>query len=88
MFHRNRPTVGWRERNAELSGSFVFGTKIMLRDVISSIDYSFAAEIALGLFVVAFAIMIYGTLRLSRRTTDRFASIPLSDRVEDPRDGR
>ncbi len=60
----------------------------MLRDVISSVDYSLAAEIALGLFVVAFAIMIYGTARLSRRTTDRFASIPLSDRVEDPRNGR
>jgi len=42
----------------------------------------------LGLFVVAFSLMIYGTLRLSRRTTDRFASIPLSDRVEDPRDGK
>jgi cytochrome c oxidase cbb3-type subunit 4 len=60
----------------------------MLRDVISSVDYSLAAEIALGLFVVAFTIMAYGTMRLSRRTTDRFASIPLSDRVEDPRNGK
>jgi len=59
----------------------------MLRDVISSVDYSLMAEIALGLFVVAFSITVYGTLRLSRRTTDRYASIPLSDRVEDPRDG-
>lgn len=60
----------------------------MLRDVITSVDYSMAAQVALGLFVVAFAMMIYGTLRLSRRMTDRFASIPLSDRVEDPRDGK
>jgi cytochrome c oxidase cbb3-type subunit 4 len=60
----------------------------MLRDVITSVDYSMAAQVALGLFVVAFSLMIYGTLRLSRRTTDRFASIPLSDRVEDPRDGK
>jgi cytochrome c oxidase cbb3-type subunit 4 len=60
----------------------------MLRDVISSVDYSMAAQVALGLFVVAFSLMIYGTLRLSRSTTDRFASIPLSDRVEDPRDGK
>lgn len=57
----------------------------MLRDVIQSLDYSRCAEIALGLFVLAFACLAYGTLRLSRRTTDRFASIPLSDRVEDPR---
>ncbi len=59
----------------------------MLRDVITSIDYSRTAEIALGLFVVAFVGLVYGTMRLSRRTTDRYASIPLSDRVEDPRDG-
>lgn len=58
----------------------------MLRDVITAIDYSRTAEIALALFLLAFACMTYGTLRLSRRTTDRYASIPLSDRVEDPRD--
>ncbi|TVP97979.1 MAG: hypothetical protein EA381_13390 [Planctomycetaceae bacterium] len=58
----------------------------MLRDVLTSLDYSRSAEIALGLFLLAFALLVYGTLRLSRRTTDRYASIPLSDRVEDPRD--
>jgi cytochrome c oxidase cbb3-type subunit 4 len=58
----------------------------MLRDVIQAIDYSFCAEVALGLFCVAFAMMCYATLRLTRSATDRFASIPLSDRVEDPRD--
>lgn len=60
----------------------------MLRDVISSLDYSLAAELALGLFVVAFIGLLYGTFRLSPKTTERYASIPLSDRVEDPRDGK
>jgi hypothetical protein len=60
----------------------------MLRDVIQAIDYSLCAEVALGLFCVAFGMMCYAVLRLNRSATDRFASIPLSDRVEDPRDGR
>jgi hypothetical protein len=58
----------------------------MLKDVLRSIDYSDCAEIALGLFCVAFALMLYATLRLSRNATDRFAAIPLSDSVETPRD--
>ncbi len=37
---------------------------------------------ALALFCVAFALMLFATLRLSRNATDRFASIPLSDQVE------
>ncbi|QDS88215.1 hypothetical protein EC9_24030 [Rosistilla ulvae] len=57
----------------------------MIRDLVSALDYSNCAEIALGLFVAAFAVMVYGTMRLSRSATDRFASIPLSDKVEDPR---
>lgn len=57
----------------------------MLTDVIRAIDYSDCAEIALALFCIAFAMMTFATLRLSRRATDRFAAIPLSDRVEDPR---
>jgi len=58
----------------------------MIRDLVSAIDYSDCAEVALALFVVSFAVMCYGTLRLSRKATDRFASIPLSDdNVEDPR---
>jgi hypothetical protein len=60
----------------------------MLRDVIEAIDYSLTAEWALGLFCFAFALMCFATFRLSRSATDRFASIPLSDRVEDPRDDR
>lgn len=57
----------------------------MLREVISALDYSACAEIALAIFVIAFVGLVYGTLRLSRSSTERFASIPLSDRVEDPR---
>ena len=57
----------------------------MIKDIISSLDYSMFAEAALALFVGTFLIIFYGTLRLSREATDRFASIPLSDRVEDPR---
>ncbi|KAA5545210.1 hypothetical protein FYK55_05950 [Roseiconus nitratireducens] len=58
----------------------------MLQDVIRAIDYSDFAEVALALFCLAFGLMCYATLRLSRSATDRFASIPLSDQVEDPRD--
>jgi hypothetical protein len=58
----------------------------MLKDVIRAIDYSNCAEAALLLFVIAFGLMLVSTLRLSRSATDRFASIPLSDKVEDPRD--
>ena len=58
----------------------------MLKDVIRAIDYSDCAELALLLFVFAFGLMLFATLRLSRSATDKFASIPLSDKVEDPRD--
>lgn len=57
----------------------------MLKDVIRAIDYSTCAEIALALFCCAFALMFFATMRLSKGATDRFASIPLSDNVEDPR---
>lgn len=57
----------------------------MLKDVLKAIDYSLAAEMALGLFCLAFGLMCYATFRLSRSATDRFAAIPLSDKVEDPR---
>lgn len=57
----------------------------MLKDVIRAIDYSDCAEIALALFVAAFGLMLLTTFRLSRQAADRFASIPLSDNVEDPR---
>jgi cytochrome c oxidase cbb3-type subunit 4 len=57
----------------------------MLKDVIRAIDYSDCAEVALALFVLAFSMVLLSTLRLSRSATDKFASIPLSDSVEDPR---
>jgi hypothetical protein len=57
----------------------------MLKDVLRSIDYSDCAEAALLLFVFAFGLMLMTTFRLSRSATDKFASIPLSDKVEDPR---
>jgi len=59
----------------------------MLKDVIRALDYSDCAEAALLLFVFAFGLMLMATLRLSPAATQKFASIPLSDNVEDPRDG-
>ena len=58
----------------------------MLTDVIRAIDYSDCAEAALLLFVFAFGLMLMATFRLSPAASEKFASIPLSDKVEDPRD--
>ena len=60
----------------------------MIRDIVSSLDYSACAEAALILFVAAFGLVLYGALRLSRQSSERFASIPLSDEVKDPFDGK
>jgi len=60
----------------------------MIKDIVNALDYSDCAEAALVLFVIAFGIMLFGTLRLSREATDKFASIPLSDEVKDPRNGK
>lgn len=60
----------------------------MIKDIVNALDYSDCAEAALVLFVIAFGIMLFGTLRLSRAATDKFASIPLSDEVKDPRHGK
>ena len=51
----------------------------MIRDLICQLDYSIVAEVALTVFVTAFIVIFYGTNRLSRNATDRFASIPLHD---------
>ena len=56
----------------------------MIRDLICSLDYSIVAEIALTVFVTTFLAIFYGTARLTRDATERFASIPLSDDLEDP----
>lgn len=57
----------------------------MVKDVVSALDYSHCANAALVLFVVTFGVILYGSLRLSKKSADRFASIPLSDKVQDPR---
>lgn len=58
---------------------------LMIKDLVCALDYSVCAEIALTLFVTTFAFIFYGALRLSRGASERFAAIPLSDQVEDPR---
>lgn len=58
----------------------------MIKDLVCALDYSVCAEIALTLFVATFALIFFGTFRLSSEASERFASIPLSDQVEDPRD--
>ena len=58
----------------------------MLRNFVSEMQYHHLGEAGLVLFCLAFALICYGMLRLSSRASERFASIPLSDRVEDPRD--
>ena len=63
------------------------GKNGMIKDLVSALDYSDCAEAALLLFVLSFGIMLYGCLRLSSQASERFASIPLSDEVEDPRHG-
>lgn len=60
----------------------------MIKDILNALDYSDCAEAALLIFVAAFMLVAYGALRLSRESTDRFASIPLSDEVKDPFDGK
>ena len=53
----------------------------MIKDLVCALDYSACAEWALALFVVAFATITYGTLKLSQDASDRFASIPLTDQA-------
>lgn len=60
----------------------------MYKDLVRALDYSDCAEAALILFVAAFGVILFGALRLSRNATQKFASIPLSDSVQDPRDDR
>jgi len=56
----------------------------MLKDVVSKLDYSNFDEIALVIFAMSFVAIIWGALRLSKDSTDRFSAIPLSDLVQDP----
>lgn len=57
----------------------------MIRDLVSFLDYSNCAEVALALFVGTFLMIFFGAFRLSKNATERFAAIPLSDQIEDPR---
>lgn len=57
----------------------------MIRDLVSFLDYSFCAEVALALFVGTFVMIFFGAFRLSKDATEKFAAIPLSDQIEDPR---
>lgn len=57
----------------------------MIKDLVSYLDYSSCAEVALALFVGTFVLIFFGAFRLSSHATEKFASIPLSDRLEDPR---
>lgn len=57
----------------------------MFKDIVRALDYSDCAEAALLLFVGAFVIIFYGALRLKRKSTEKFASIPLHEEVRDPR---
>lgn len=59
----------------------------MIKDLVTALNYSDCAAAALVLFVIAFGIVLFGSLRLSRQATDTFASIPLSDEVKDPHHG-
>lgn len=57
----------------------------MIKDLVSSLDYSLCAEAALVLFFIVFGAVLVGSMRLSRSAVQRFSSIPLNDEVEDPR---
>ncbi|MEO1614678.1 MAG: hypothetical protein AAFV88_02440 [Planctomycetota bacterium] len=57
----------------------------MIKDLVSYLDYSSCAEVALALFVGTFLMIFFGAFRLSRQATEKYAAIPLSDQVEDPR---
>ena len=58
----------------------------MFKDIVRALDYSDCAEVALLLFVLSFGIILLSALGLRRKSTDRFAAIPLKDEVQDPRD--
>ncbi len=57
----------------------------MIKDLVCALDYSNCAEVALCVFFVVFAAVLFSSMRLSRAAVERFSSIPLNDQVEDPR---
>ncbi|GIW99147.1 MAG: hypothetical protein KatS3mg111_2480 [Pirellulaceae bacterium] len=51
----------------------------MIKDLVSALQLSTCAEVALSLFVISFAMIVYGAFRLSRRCAEHCATIPLED---------
>lgn len=58
----------------------------MLRDVITALDYSMCAEIALAIFATVFLAVGVRTLLANRSELDECAAIPLNDDVETAHD--
>ena len=58
----------------------------MLRDVVTALDYSMCAEIALAIFATVFLAVGVRTLLAGRGEFDHCAAIPLNDDVETARD--
>ncbi len=51
----------------------------MIRDVVSFLDYSLCAEIALALFVIVFISVSIRTVFTNRTEIDRMARLPLEE---------
>ena len=51
----------------------------MIRDVVSSLDYSLCAEISLVLFAGVFLAICWNTMRSQATWMDQCAAIPLED---------
>ena len=57
----------------------------MIRDLLGWLDYSLCAEIALALFVAAFAMILLRLFITPRSEMERCAALPLADGEEDAR---
>lgn len=57
-----------------------------IEPLLEAITAGHCAVAALLLACVAFVLLCWGALRLERCSIERIAAIPLSDRVEEPRD--
>ena len=57
----------------------------MLKQVVSQLNYSMFAEMALIVFMIGFTAIVWRVCRMGRESTDLFASIPLTDAIVEPR---
>jgi hypothetical protein len=57
---------------------------LMLKEVVSRLDYSLFQELAMVLFGLSFLLIGLGTWWLGRETSIRYSSIPLNDDLVDP----